>query len=194
MLNFDPILCSAWREMLSEFQWPGIFIEKPENVALRLYWTFVATGLQISLQIRAPITHKNFSITFSYFCWNNYVHIWFHQSELIIRNWFYCVYIFCTILRLTLAATLEEINTVRPKSVNKFSYKQRRLKWFLPRCHLKVSELWKLCTAYVSGYKLFPHSRHGCLCMLPFCGYVVLCVGSGLAMGGSLVQGVPPSM
>jgi ABC-type Fe3+-siderophore transport system permease subunit len=34
------------------------------------------------------------------------------------------------------------------------------------------------------------HSRHGCLCVRLFCICVVLCVGSGLAMCWSLVQGV----
>jgi hypothetical protein len=36
------------------------------------------------------------------------------------------------------------------------------------------------------------HSRHGCLCVRLFC--VVLCVGTGLATGSSLVQAVLPSV
>jgi hypothetical protein len=38
------------------------------------------------------------------------------------------------------------------------------------------------------------HSRHGCLCLRLFCVCVVLCVGSGLATGLSLIQGVLPSV
>jgi hypothetical protein len=38
------------------------------------------------------------------------------------------------------------------------------------------------------------HSRHGCLCVLLFCVYVVLCVGRGLATGWSPVQGVLPTV
>jgi hypothetical protein len=38
------------------------------------------------------------------------------------------------------------------------------------------------------------YSRHGCLCVRLFCVCVVLCVGSGLWTGLSLVQGVPPSV
>jgi hypothetical protein len=36
------------------------------------------------------------------------------------------------------------------------------------------------------------HSRYGCLCVRLFCVCVVLCVGSGLAMDWSHVQGVLP--
>jgi hypothetical protein len=36
-------------------------------------------------------------------------------------------------------------------------------------------------------------SKHGCLCVLFFCVYV-LCVGSGFATGWSLVQGVLPTV
>jgi hypothetical protein len=38
------------------------------------------------------------------------------------------------------------------------------------------------------------HSKHGCVCMRLFCVCVVLCIGSGLATGLSLVQGVIPSV
>jgi hypothetical protein len=38
------------------------------------------------------------------------------------------------------------------------------------------------------------HSRHGCLCVRLFCACVVPCVGSGLATGWFLVQGVLPSV
>jgi hypothetical protein len=38
------------------------------------------------------------------------------------------------------------------------------------------------------------HSRHGCVCVRLFCVCVGLCVGSGLATGSSLVQGVLPSV
>jgi hypothetical protein len=38
------------------------------------------------------------------------------------------------------------------------------------------------------------HSRHGCLCVLLFCIYVVLCLGSDLATGLSLVESVLPSV
>jgi hypothetical protein len=42
------------------------------------------------------------------------------------------------------------------------------------------------------GFEL--HSRHGCLCVRLFCVCVVLCLGSGLATGRSLIQGVLPSV
>jgi hypothetical protein len=38
------------------------------------------------------------------------------------------------------------------------------------------------------------HSRHWYLCVRLFCVCVVLCVGSGLATGSSLLQGVLPSV
>jgi hypothetical protein len=38
------------------------------------------------------------------------------------------------------------------------------------------------------------HSKHGCLCVHLFCVRVLLCVGSGLATGWSLVQGILPSV
>jgi hypothetical protein len=38
------------------------------------------------------------------------------------------------------------------------------------------------------------HSSRGCLCLRLFCVCVVLCIGSGLAMGSSPVQGVLPAV
>jgi hypothetical protein len=57
-------------------------------------------------------------------------------------------------------------------------------KWYLKASSLRTLKLWDRGFEY--------HSRHGCLSVRLFCVNVVLCVGSGLAMGWSLVQGVLP--
>jgi hypothetical protein len=70
--------------------------------------------------------------------------------------------------------------------------------WYHARMPITVaarSKAWTVFACSNAGIvSSNPTQRHGCMCVRLFCVCIVLCVGSGLATGWSLVDGVLPTM